>query len=268
MSIEKKIDDKERKHVVKGLYMYGSKQMSKQANDPRLNNQVEPKTLIDLYDNYDEVKLVRKPVDPNILEKYFGYGLATALLSGTIIALMANCSAHHAELHGKKHLFYPEKVVEETYKSKIPEVVIPPKPIDTWTDLRERLDTPEKVADFLPNIKYKSEIGNHTQPPEETFRLKTGDCEDYACFIVDTLSYHGYNARMVAVFDDSRSKGHAVGAYTDPITNKWGYIEQDGEIRDGFNTIDDLVNDLSDECKIHGRYTVLTSGEFISMYDR
>lgn len=264
MSIEKKVDNTERKHMVKGLYMYGPKQ----ANDPRLNKLGEPKTLIDLYDNYDEIKVVRKPVDPNILEKYFGYGVVTALLSGTIIALMANCSANNIEKNGDKGLFFkPDKHIERTYKPNVPEIIIPPK-TETWGELRERLDTPNKVADYLPIIKYKREIGNHTQLPEETFRLKTGDCEDYACFVVDTLGYHGYYTRMVGVFDDSIKRGHAVGAYVDPITNKWGYIEQGGIIRDGFDTIDDLVNDVSDRSKIHGISVVLTLNEFVSMYER
>lgn len=54
-------------------------------------------------------------------------------------------------------------------------------------------------------------------PPEEFFRLKTGDCKDYATFLSYVLAYHGYDAKIVAFkyYHGSTRYGHVVTLLTE-----------------------------------------------------
>ncbi len=101
----------------------------------------------------------------------------------------------------------------------------------SWSSVRAELTTPEAIEQYLRScpITYKGEKPNalnHTQTPEETIGIKTGDCEDYASLITDALIYHGYEAKIISV--EAKTSGglliHAVAIYRDPSTNQWHYI--------------------------------------------
>ena len=71
------------------------------------------------------------------------------------------------------------------------------------------------------NITYKKAcLGNDKQTPEETYKLRTGDCDDYAIL----LAYFGYklglDVKIIAVWLDNRDCGHAIvyynGHYVEP----------------------------------------------------
>lgn len=54
------------------------------------------------------------------------------------------------------------------------------------------------------NIRYKSDVGGDVwQPPSETLRLKTGDCEDMAVLAASLAEAAGY--RTVLVFEDGHT---------------------------------------------------------------
>ncbi len=100
-----------------------------------------------------------------------------------------------------------------------------------WIEVRPLLDTPEKVKDYLlyyADILYRDDLGrNHIQTPQETLFIGTGDCEDYAYFVVDALGSHGYRTGILTMQCQSESGtlfGHAVGVYKDPETGKWHHI--------------------------------------------
>ncbi len=151
----------------------------------------------------------------------------------------------------------------------------------SWDQIRTGLTTPERIVQFLQTcrINYKEETPgtlNHTQGPEETMRLRTGDCEDYAYLITDALTHDGYEARIISV-EARRHRGiiiHAVAIYQDPNTNQWHYVHAyrfDGlsiGVSDGFNSKMDLARAIAEKMggKLH-QYFVMSPGEFKATYD-
>ena len=103
-----------------------------------------------------------------------------------------------------------------------------------WDEVKPYLNTPEKVEDYLlkyVKIRYKGErkgTHDHTQLPQETLNLRTGDCEDYAYIVVDALRFHGYNTAMFTVeykLKNGHKNWHVVGAFIDKKTGRWHYIQ-------------------------------------------
>ena len=100
-----------------------------------------------------------------------------------------------------------------------------------WIEVRPLLDTPEKVEDYLlyyTSIIYRDDLGrNHLQTPQETLYIGTGDCEDYAYFVVDALGSHEYRTGILTMQCQSENGslfGHAVGVFKNSDTGKWHYI--------------------------------------------
>jgi len=78
----------------------------------------------------------------------------------------------------------------------------------------------EQVSFWMrKNIEYKSDIviygvKNYTQTPSETYRLKTGDCEDISLlFAYWFLKYCNIDVDIVLLY--STQSGHAYVAYDD-----------------------------------------------------
>jgi hypothetical protein len=151
----------------------------------------------------------------------------------------------------------------------------------SWNTIRAGLTTPERIDEYLNacSITYKAEKPNtlnHPQAPEETIRLKAGDCEDYAYLITDALMYHGYEAKIMSV--EATTAGglliHAVAVYRDPGTDRWYYIHGyrfrglSIGISKGFDTQTDLARYVAE--KMNGRlyqYFVMSPDAFGRIYD-
>jgi hypothetical protein len=151
----------------------------------------------------------------------------------------------------------------------------------SWEEIREDLTCPEQVVDYLRrcHIDYQAEktgVFNHTQTPEETLSLKSGDCEDFAYLIVDALRYHGYEARILSV-EVETNRGlltHAVGIYRDKELGRWYYInaynikELVFGIGGGFGSAPDLAVDVAR--KMRGelyQYFIMSPETFTWVYD-
>ena len=151
----------------------------------------------------------------------------------------------------------------------------------SWDQIKEQLDTPEKVLDYIVTIRYQSEprgIANHTQKPEETVRKGTGDCEDYAFVAKDALEYHSYKAKVLSVeskLSNGNILGHSVVIYKDKETKKWRYIQgynfaglTEG-ISEEFISLDSMARDIAR--KMNGTYYThleQTPREFINKFDK
>ncbi len=152
----------------------------------------------------------------------------------------------------------------------------------SWVQIRADLTTPDQIEQYLRvcSITYKGEKPgalNHTQAPEETLRLRTGDCEDYAFLIIDALLNKGYEAKIISVEADRTRKDlliHAVAIYRDPNTKQWHYIHGyrfNGlsiGVSEGFDTEADVARTIAK--KMGGRlyqYFVMSPDAFKKTYD-
>jgi len=101
---------------------------------------------------------------------------------------------------------------------------------EDWKDfntVKERLNAPELVQYWLKaNFKYLYDkevwvYDDWAQSPKETFKRRTGDCEDMAILGVYLLSKNGYTARVIneccEIVPGVGMQGHAFGAYE--VTN-------------------------------------------------
>ena len=152
----------------------------------------------------------------------------------------------------------------------------------SWAQIREGLCRPEQVEDYLrcSTVRYRAEkagVFNHTQTPDETLRLRAGDCEDFACLIVDALGFHGYEARILSVEAETRGGLliHAVGVYRDGETGRWHYIHAydfkglSVGVSEGFGSERDMAAYIAG--KMGGKlyqYFVMTPERFTATYDR
>jgi hypothetical protein len=150
-----------------------------------------------------------------------------------------------------------------------------------WEDIRTGLTTPEIIGEYFDSspITYKGEkpnTFNHTQQPEETIRLRTGDCEDFAALITDALLYHGYEAEIISV-EAKTSSGliiHAVAVYRDADTGQWHYIHAyryrgfSIGVSKGFDSQADMASTIAK--KMNGRlyqYFAMSPTSFAKVYD-
>ena len=152
-----------------------------------------------------------------------------------------------------------------------------------WIEVRLLLDTPEKVRDYLlyyTNILYRDDLGrNHLQTPQETLYIGTGDCEDYAYFVVDALGSHGYRTGILTMQCQSESGalfGHAAGIYKDKETGKWHYISayDMDRIRRGisepYGSIKKMAKDMAMEMDHNSeliKFHFVTIDEYIRFYE-
>jgi hypothetical protein len=151
----------------------------------------------------------------------------------------------------------------------------------SWDQIRSELSTPDRIVQYLRvcSITYKGETPgtlNHTQTPEETLNLRTGDCEDFAFLITDALIHDGYDARIISVEADRRTGLliHAVAIYRDPNTRQWRYIHGYRfkgltiGVSKGFNTEADVAESIA--AKMGGKlyqYFVMSPDQFKKTYD-
>lgn len=151
----------------------------------------------------------------------------------------------------------------------------------SWSSIRAELTTPERIDEYLRScsITYKGEKPNtlnHTQPPEETIRIMTADCEDYAFLITDALIYHGYETKIISV--EAKTSGglliHAVAVYRDPGTHRWRFIHGyrfkglSIGVSEGFDNQGDLARYVAE--KMNGKlyqYFVMPPEAFVRTYD-
>lgn len=112
----------------------------------------------------------------------------------------------------------------------------------------ERLNTPVKAAQYANDMfTFTYHDGCISYPPEEFFRLREGDCKDYATFLSYVLAHHGYDAQIVAFsyYTDGKRHGHVVTLFTDTDGTMKYATTPDVSIFWNVSSVEDL---LSKEC--------------------
>jgi len=94
--------------------------------------------------------------------------------------------------------------------------------VDSVDELIQTHTTPRSVAHWIyTNIQYKDDPEGIWQSPYETFRLKTGDCEDLATLAFKVLTSNGYKCYVLILWNDEG--GHAVCVVT--LNDGFGIID-------------------------------------------
>jgi hypothetical protein len=113
-----------------------------------------------------------------------------------------------------------------------------------FTAVVDQLDTPEKALQymrdtFIFSVHYP---GLRSYPPEEFFRVKKGDCKDYATFFSYVLAQHGYYAEIVSI--KYSGSGHSVTIFRDDD----GQLKyQSSDKMNGFRNVSSLEDLLRKE---------------------
>ena len=91
------------------------------------------------------------------------------------------------------------------------------KNISNFTEVVNRLDTPEKLLTYMKeNFKFKYYEGHISYPSEEFFHIKEGDCKNLATFGSYILKQHGYDVKIMCLKLSGDLKGqHAVTLFQD-----------------------------------------------------
>lgn len=104
----------------------------------------------------------------------------------------------------------------------------------------EKLDTPEKISDYMVN-NFEYEVYDFTaQSPYELFLSQRGDCDEFAKFGVFIADYHGYETFTIRIFDGS-FYNHLVTVYNEDI---WYSITDNQYYYFGFDTFREIVEDV------------------------
>jgi hypothetical protein len=130
-----------------------------------------------------------------------------------------------------------------------------------FTAVVEQLTTPEKTLQYMSDtFTYVPHGSLISYRPEVFFRIRQGDCKDYATFFSYVLAQHGYYAEIVSIrYSDS---GHSVTIFRDDD----GQLKyQSSDKMNGFRNVLSLDDLLQKEAKRTGagpvvRYKVLPPG--------
>jgi hypothetical protein len=107
-----------------------------------------------------------------------------------------------------------------------------------YTLLKGNIEKASYVNAYVNSIiTYQSETGEDWQSPQATYRLRTGDCEDFATLKVALLEQYGVRQEELAIAvlffplkappDKPQFAGHAVALVKDVKINKWIVLDLD-----------------------------------------
>ena len=103
-------------------------------------------------------------------------------------------------------------------------------PVLTVDQLVKKYKTVDRICKWIEsNIEYKSDsevwgVGDYWQTAEETLRLKTGDCEDFAILAYECLKSLGIEAKLIDIKTNKR--GHVICVFK--RGGLWSYFSSGG----------------------------------------
>jgi predicted transglutaminase-like cysteine proteinase len=146
----------------------------------------------------------------------------------------------------------PELYIKELFGINLREP-IPLKDVNkflTFDKIISQLDTPEKLSKFMKMyFIYEYHDGCTAYTPKEFFKVRRGDCKDYAVFSSYVLKLHGYDTKMLAFKFSKNSSidGHVVTIFRDK--NGKLYYMSFADIYDNVTSIQDILNREKDRIK-------------------
>jgi len=98
----------------------------------------------------------------------------------------------------------------------------------SFDEVCKRITTPEKIEIWAKHyLQYESDkkifgIDHYWQSYEEMFRLRMGDCEDFATIISEILSRNKYE-NWIMVFGNAK-RSHAICVFRYPDSDTWMFF--------------------------------------------
>jgi hypothetical protein len=129
--------------------------------------------------------------------------------------------------------------------------------LESWKEAKSRFKTLNELFDYVSsNITYEREpsgVLNHTQSPEETCSIGTGDCEDFAYIFVDWLNSNGHpEAKMLTMgyIVNGIRNFHTAAAFEED--GKWYFIQGCNNpfkpmIGGGYENLEEMAQAIVDE---------------------
>jgi len=109
----------------------------------------------------------------------------------------------------------------------------------------EDLDTPEKICGYMEeNFTYKYH-GFYAPDPYTLWKLKEGDCNDFATFAVFIADWHGYETYQIQIFFKNNLMYHYLGVFVED--EKYNYSNNKAYHPIGVNTFEEIVSDYINE---------------------
>ena len=114
---------------------------------------------------------------------------------------------------------------------------------ETFETTVRRLDTPEKLADWMDNkIILVSKYGAFPGPQQvqETFRTKRGNCADVAALAFHVLAVHGYGPHIMTIQVSSDIRmNHALCVF---FQNGGLYALDNGKLRGPYRNLETIAS--------------------------
>ena len=109
----------------------------------------------------------------------------------------------------------------------------------------EELDTPEKIANYMQENFIYQVHRIYAPSPYILWKIKEGDCNDFATFGIFVANYHGFKTWQIIISYKNSINKHAIAIYQEDllsITNKKRYFI-------GFNSFEEIANIYPDWSK-------------------
>lgn len=107
----------------------------------------------------------------------------------------------------------------------------------------EKLTTTDKYFEWVFfNITYVSDKIDYAQSPEETLKLKQGDCEDFAILNQAVLKHFGIQSGFWGVYSNRKS-GHAIIVFWE--NGQLSYTSNEMKVETGTTSIEELTEHLN-----------------------
>ncbi|MCG8569101.1 MAG: hypothetical protein MJB14_03070 [Spirochaetes bacterium] len=134
------------------------------------------------------------------------------------------------------------------------------------TNLAKELNTPEKIAEWVQsNIKYVSKYGiNEFNPPEEVYRLRSGNCAEMTNLTFYLLEQNQYHPLFMTIqLAPSHPKNHVVCVFKDK-DNLYSEINN-GKLTRGFQSYQHIAEKHD---RLWWRYLIFDSLEGFAKFEQ
>jgi hypothetical protein len=115
--------------------------------------------------------------------------------------------------------------------------VLPDNP--EFLTLIKRLDTPEKIVDYMKyNFQYEVHV-LYILTPYELYITGKGDCDDFSTFGIFVANYHGYETWQIKVFYEDTVYNHSLAVYKED--SKYNFSDNQQYFPVNYNNFYDIV---------------------------
>jgi len=118
-------------------------------------------------------------------------------------------------------LYLTLKPTEAKLKQKLVEIKSKTEPS---IGKKLKIESVKQIQQLLQTIKYRPDVFDKVQTPEELLQSKEGDCEDFSVLTYSLLDYLGLNPGIAIAYTPGDPEAHAFVFYKCPYCENKYYI--------------------------------------------